>query len=87
MTTSVKEAVRIAQSNNFMGLICSSRLLELVPALVESVKVAGLVLITDVADTQSGTPIPRSAYHGGSDGLDGILEDNAILRFNESIDM
>ncbi|GAB7348116.1 hypothetical protein MBLNU459_g6135t2 [Dothideomycetes sp. NU459] len=87
MTTSVKEAVRIAQSNNFMGLICSSRLLELVPALVESVKVAGLVLITDVADTQSGTQIPHSAFHGGSDGLDGILEDNAILRFNESIDM
>lgn len=26
-TTSVKEAVRIAQSNNFMGLMCSSRLL------------------------------------------------------------
>ena len=26
-TTSVKEAVRIAQSNNFMGLICCSRLL------------------------------------------------------------
>lgn len=24
---SVKEAVRIAQSNNFMGLVCSSRLL------------------------------------------------------------
>jgi CDK inhibitor PHO81 len=26
-TTSIKEAVRIAQSNNFMGLICNSRLL------------------------------------------------------------
>lgn len=26
-TTSIKEAVRIAQNNNFMGLICSSRLL------------------------------------------------------------
>jgi CDK inhibitor PHO81 len=26
-TISVKEAVRIAQSNNFMGLMCSSRLL------------------------------------------------------------
>ena len=25
--TSVKEAVRIAQSNNFMGLVCNSRLL------------------------------------------------------------
>ena len=24
---SVKEAVRVAQSNNFMGLVCSSRLL------------------------------------------------------------
>jgi CDK inhibitor PHO81 len=26
-TTSIKEAVRIAQNNNFMGLICCSRLL------------------------------------------------------------
>lgn len=27
MAISVKEAVRIAQSNNFMGLICNARLL------------------------------------------------------------
>lgn len=36
-TTSIKEAVRIAQSNNFMGLICCSRLLvshDIVPAKV-----------------------------------------------------
>ena len=26
-STSVKEALRIAQSNNFMGLLCNSRLL------------------------------------------------------------
>lgn len=32
---SVKEAVRIAQSNNFMGLVCSSRLL-VSPPLVSS---------------------------------------------------
>ena len=29
---SVKEAVRIAQSNNFMGLVCSSRLLVWTPS-------------------------------------------------------
>lgn len=33
---SVKEAVRIAQSNNFMGLVCSSRLLVRLPPLVHS---------------------------------------------------
>ncbi|KAI9734923.1 MAG: phosphate system positive regulatory protein pho81 [Cirrosporium novae-zelandiae] len=47
---SVKEAVRIAQSNNFMGLICCSHLLDMIPALVESVKVAGLVLVMDTSD-------------------------------------
>ncbi|KAL8939109.1 MAG: hypothetical protein Q9216_003543 [Gyalolechia sp. 2 TL-2023] len=46
---SIKEAVRIAQSNNFMGLVCSSRLMGLVPALVRSIKVAGLVLVTDTS--------------------------------------
>jgi len=30
-TTSIKEAVRIAQNNNFMGLICNSRLLVRLP--------------------------------------------------------
>ena len=31
---SLKEAVRIAQSNNFMGLMCTSRLLVRVPVIV-----------------------------------------------------
>ncbi|KAF2204707.1 hypothetical protein GQ43DRAFT_364025, partial [Delitschia confertaspora ATCC 74209] len=51
-TLSVKEAVKIARDNNFMGLICSSRLLDLAPALVESIKTAGLVLIADISDTK-----------------------------------
>ena len=46
-SSSIKEAVRIAQSNHFMGLICESRLLDLVPTLVSSIKEAGLVLISD----------------------------------------
>ena len=32
-STSIKEAVRIAQNNNFMGLICSSRLLVNLPSI------------------------------------------------------
>jgi hypothetical protein len=33
LSTSVKKAVRIAQSNNFMGLICSSKLLVRKPCI------------------------------------------------------
>lgn len=80
---SIKEAVRTAQSNNFMGLICTSRLLELVPALIEAIKEAGLVLIVDRANESidSATSIldlPK--------GVDGLVMQNAILRFKDTID-
>ncbi|KAH8811787.1 hypothetical protein F5884DRAFT_855122 [Xylogone sp. PMI_703] len=87
-TTSIKESVRIAQSNNFMGLICNSRLLDMVPALIESIKSEGLVLVIDKSAEPSadqGTfndPFPRLP-----DGVDGVLKANGVLRFNESIDM
>ncbi len=81
--TSIKEAVRIAQSNSFMGLICTSRLLELVPALVSSIKEAGLVLISDYShDLMLTNPglldLPQ--------GADGLLMDNAVLRFKEAVE-
>jgi CDK inhibitor PHO81 len=64
-----------------MGLICTSRLLELVPALVNSVKEAGLVLISDYShDTQ------RPTLLGLAQGVDGLLQDNAVLRFRDNID-
>ncbi|KAF2769666.1 ankyrin repeat protein nuc-2 [Teratosphaeria nubilosa] len=80
---SIKEAVRVATSNNFMGLICTSRLLDLVPALVSSVKEAGLVLISDYShDFMQGPPtllnLPK--------GVDGMLMDNAVLRFRDTVD-
>ncbi|CZT44080.1 probable Nuc-2 protein [Rhynchosporium secalis] len=87
-TTSIKEAVRIAQNNNFMGLICSSRLLDMVPALIEAIKAQGLVLVTDKSAEQQvnmvslDDPFPRLA-----EGIDGVLKGNGVLRFNESIDM
>ncbi|KAI6714426.1 hypothetical protein JHW43_003086 [Diplocarpon mali] len=83
--TSIKEAVRIAQNNNFMGLICSSSLLE---TLVEAIKAQGLVLVTDKSAEQrqagviSDDPFPRLP-----EGIDGVLKANGVLQFNESIDM
>ncbi|KAI1471818.1 SPX domain-containing protein [Daldinia caldariorum] len=84
---SVKETVRIAQSNNFMGLVCCSRLLNMVPALVDAIKSHGLALVVDKSAEQAteshmptdALPVPK--------GVDGILKGNGVLRFNESIDV
>jgi CDK inhibitor PHO81 len=81
---SIKECVRIAQSNNFMGLVCSSRLLDLVPALVASVKEAGLVLISDYSnDLMRGRP---PSVLNLPQGIDGLLFENAVLKFKDTID-
>jgi len=80
---SIKEAVRVAQANNFMGLLCTSRLLDLVPALIGSIKEAGLVLIVDHSHDQSR---PRPGVLDLPKGVDGLLMDNAVLRFKEAID-
>ena len=81
---SIKESVRIAQSNNFMGLVCSSRLLGLVPALVSSVKEAGLVLISDYS--QNSTSAHSVSVLDLPTGADGLLFQNAVLRFKNTID-
>ncbi|KAF2809681.1 ankyrin repeat protein [Mytilinidion resinicola] len=90
-TISVKEAVQIARDNNFMGLICSSRLLDLAPALIESIKTAGLVLITDISDAntrQRGSlAVAAPSSYQVPQGVDGFLKGNGVLRFNETIDM
>ena len=81
---SIKESVRIAQSNNFMGLICSSRLLDLVPALITSIKEAGLVLISDYShDSARGRTASVLNVPGG---VDGLLIENAVLKFKDTID-
>lgn len=87
---SIKEAVRIAQSNNFMGLICTSRLLDLVPALIDSIKEAGLVLISDfsrdAAAVVDGSDGARPSVLGLQKGVDGLVTDNAVMRFKEAVD-
>ncbi|EPS37174.1 hypothetical protein H072_9221 [Dactylellina haptotyla CBS 200.50] len=79
---STKEAVRLAKNNNLMGLICSARLLEMVPALTRSVKAEGLVLISQVLDSITH-PHPTSLINL----VDGVFLREGILRFNETIDM
>lgn len=91
-TMSVKEAVQIAKSNNLMGLMCSWRLLRFAPALMEAVKTAGLVLIADLTGSNDDIPIEDSGFprnHGimGLEGVDGMVRGNAVLRFNDSVDM
>lgn len=81
---SIKESVRIATSNNLMGLICTSRLLDLIPALTPAVKEAGLVLISDYShDVARSSPASVLSL---PQGVDGLLMDNAVLRFRDAID-
>ncbi|KAH1493811.1 hypothetical protein KXV92_006616 [Aspergillus fumigatus] len=95
---SIKESARIAQSNNFMGLICRSSLLNVVPALVETIKGLGLVLVADTSDEdeepERKNPLAAADTVGVAEwayrmpeGVNGVLKANGILRFNDMIDM
>ncbi|KAG6034445.1 anaphase-promoting complex subunit Apc3 [Claviceps citrina] len=89
-SVSIKEVVRIAQSNNFMGLMCYSSLLDMVPALVDAIKSQGLALVTDQstdADPSDGTNPMKDPFPRPPKGVDGVLRNHGILRFNDSIDM
>ncbi|KAL5332750.1 ankyrin repeat protein nuc-2 [Aspergillus crustosus] len=94
---SIKESARIAQSNNFMGLICRSSLLNVVPALVETIKELGLVLVADTSDeaeTSDNHALSAADSMGVTElayrmpeGVNGLMKANGILRFNDMIDM
>ncbi|KAK0651278.1 ankyrin repeat protein nuc-2 [Cercophora newfieldiana] len=87
-SSSIKDAVRTAQSNNLMGLICCSRLLDMVPALVDAIKSGGLALVVDRSGEKQpefnplADPFPRLPA-----GVDGLFKGNGVLRFDESIDV
>lgn len=94
--TSIKESARLSQMNNFMGLTCSSRILKMVPALVDTIKQAGLVLVSDASeevDAVQGQQQHQSQGSGAAgwamipEGVNGIMKSNGILRFNETVDM
>jgi CDK inhibitor PHO81 len=57
----------------------------MVPALVESIKVAGLVLVTDTSGDSTYTT--GTAFQRMQEGVDGTIRDYGVLKFNETIDM
>ncbi len=62
----------------------------MVPALVESIKVAGLVLVTDTFGKQRNEDVPKNSalpFEGLADGIDGVLRGNGVLKFVETIDL
>jgi CDK inhibitor PHO81 len=59
----------------------------LVPALIESIKVAGLVLAADTSEETFPTLIAGPRSYSMPDKLDGILRGNGVLRFNDTVDM
>lgn len=64
-----------------MGLVCRFRLVDLVPALIESIKVAGLVLVVDMSehDPHEVRTVPE--------GVDGMVKGDGVLRFNEVVEI
>jgi CDK inhibitor PHO81 len=57
----------------------------MVHALVESIKVAGLVLVTDTSGDATYTT--GTAFQRMREGIDGTVRDHGVLKFNETIDM
>ncbi|KKY20924.1 putative ankyrin repeat protein nuc-2 [Phaeomoniella chlamydospora] len=85
---SIKDAARLAQSNNFMGLICRSSILEMIPALTETIKELGLVLVADTSDKLvAASPSKDAGWSKIQDGINGIMKANGVLRFNDTIDI
>jgi len=67
--------------------MCSSKLLELAPKLVESIKTAGLVLISDISGFMPESHKSRVLGPTTDSGVDGTLKGNGVLHFNDSVDM
>jgi CDK inhibitor PHO81 len=66
----------------------------LAPALIESIKTAGLVLVTDITDSPVESTAESASLHVANprrqntpDGVDGYLKGNGVLCFNETVDM
>ena len=60
-------------------------------ALVEAIKVAGLVLVADTTTSPRGTPdtntIVGTVPHNAAEGVNGVLGGNGVLRFYDTIDV
>ena len=63
----------------------------MVPALIESIKELGLVLVADTSAQSNASDRTEDAAHEKTfripDGVNGVMKGNGVLRFHETIDM
>ena len=59
----------------------------MVPTLINSIKTAGLVLVTDTSEELGTESAAAATGYRMLEGVDGVLRGNGVLRFHESIDM
>lgn len=64
------------------------------PALIETIKEQGLVLIADTSDESATSPLNPNPTRTATEwayrtpeGVNGVMKATGVLRFNESIDM
>lgn len=87
--TSLKDAASFASNNNLLGIICSANLLSLVPSLVATIRVFGLVLVSETGDSKISSV--TEDQQGSSQqlvvqGVDGNRNEK-VLNFKCAIDM
>ena len=62
-----------------------------VPALVQTIRSAGLVLVADLSDDEQSishdSTNPLKGVTEPPDGVDGYIRKDGVLRFHESIEM
>jgi CDK inhibitor PHO81 len=59
----------------------------MVPALVDAIKSHGLALVMDKSTDSPGASPMMDPFPRPPQGVDGVLRNHGILRFNDSIDM
>jgi CDK inhibitor PHO81 len=60
----------------------------LAPRLIETIKTAGLVLISDISKATPRSPDIRLFIGRDADkGIDGTVQADGVLHFNESVDL
>ncbi|KAI5296322.1 phosphate system positive regulatory protein pho81, partial [Ascosphaera acerosa] len=65
---SIKESARVAQSNNLMGVILRSSLLNLMPDIIKSIRELGLAIIADTS-AEKPPPVPAPVTPMSAMGL------------------
>ena len=62
---------------------------DMASALVEAIKVAGLVLVADTSGSpqtqESSSPVLGPSHNNAAEGVNGVLYGNGVLRFYDTI--